>query len=158
MNLAVIRLDIFKRIKMSNNFREHGKARFEVSDNIVIVRMDGAFNEYGFITFVKKMKKVVEGFKGEQFSILMNMVEAAGGTPELRREAEKYNAWLNTQNMAAKAVVIECSVTLDIFKARVKNIKGQNMQSFKNEAEAIHWLQTQMQTATNKEKTLEQVK
>lgn len=142
---------------MNNNFREHGKASFEVKDNIIFVKMRGAFNEYGFNTFVKRIKEVVENFTGEEFSILMNMIEAEGGTPELHTEAVKYNEWLNTQNMAAKAVVIECPVTLDIFKARVKNIQFQNMKSFKNEPDAIQWLKTQMSLSTDREKMLERV-
>ena len=125
---------------MNNKFREHGNSSFCVDGNIVTVVMKGAFNEYGFRVFTNCIKSIIDDLQGERFSIMMNMIEATGGTPELYVEAEQYNEWLNSQNLIAKAIVIDSIVTLDIYNSRVKANKIQDYKSFDNELDAIKWL------------------
>lgn len=125
---------------MNNNFREHGESSFCVNKNIITVVMKGAFNEYGFRSFVNRISQIIAEFKGEKFYLLMDMTESIGGTPELYLEADKYNEWLNSQNMIAKAIVINSIVNLNIYKARVKSTLVQDHKFFDNDIDAFTWL------------------
>ena len=129
---------------ISMMFNEHGESSFRVDGNIVTFVMKGAFNEYGFRTAANRIKSIVDSFHGEKFYILMNATEAVGGTPELYQEMNKYNEWLNTQNIVAKAIVILSKINLDIYSARVTTNKTQNQKSFDNESDALKWLKNQV--------------
>ena len=121
-------------------FKAHGESSFHVDGNIITFVMKGAFNEYGFIAAVKRLKNIVASFKGEKFYILMDITEGIGGTPELYDEMNQYNEWLNSQNMIAKAIVILSKMNLDIYSARVTTNKKQNQKSFDNVPDALNWL------------------
>lgn len=130
---------------MSNKFPEHRESFFGVDGNIITVVMKGSFNEYGFKFTAKRIKCIVDTFQDKEFYILMNMLETIGGTPELYKEANKYNEWLNNQNMVAKAVVIKSRVTWDIYNARVIANKIQVNKVFDNEPDALKWLKDKSQ-------------
>lgn len=127
---------------MNNNFREHGESTFCVDGNIITVVMKGAFNEYGFRAFANRINQIIADFKGEKFYLLMDMTESIGGTPELYLEADKYNEWLNSQNMVAKAIVINSIVNLNIYKVRVKATLVQDHKFFDNDIDALKWLKS----------------
>ncbi len=123
---------------------EHGGHSIVVNGNIIVLKLTGAFNEYGVFKFTQDVKGVIESFNGKIFSILVNNLELLGGTPEAYAELEKYNKWLNNQNMVAKAMVIKSSATLGIINSLVPSIKLQNMKDFDNKYEAIEWLKSQL--------------
>ncbi|WP_019616754.1 hypothetical protein [Psychromonas ossibalaenae] len=125
---------------------EHGEHSIVVNGNIIVLKFTGAFNEYGVFKFTQDVKNVIEGFNGNIFSILVNNLELLGGTPEAYEEFEKYNKWLNNQNMAAKAIVIKSSATLGIINSLVPSIKSQNIKDFNNKSEAIKWLKEQLKS------------
>ena len=65
-----------------------------------------------------------------------------GGTPEAYKELEDYNKWLNSQNLLAKAMVINSMITLDIINMYSPSRGEQKSETFDNETDAIAWLKT----------------
>ncbi len=121
---------------------EHGEVTIEVLDNIIIVRTEGAFNEYGTQQYTHGVRKIVDGMQGQSFSVLINNLEFQGGTPEAYQELESYNAWLNKQKLIAKAMVITSSINLDVINKLSPSRASQQTRSFDNEKDALSWLQS----------------
>lgn len=119
---------------------EHGEVAIEVKDNIIIVRTAGAFNEYGARHYTNGLKKAIYDLQGESFSILINNLEFLGGTPEAYEELEKYNLWLNQQQLIAKAMVIKSAINLGVIDMLSPARASQQTQSFDNEKDAMTWL------------------
>ena len=122
---------------------EHGESSVTIDGNIISVTLLGAFNEYGLQEIANALKHTIEGLQGRKFSILVNALEFQGATPEAYVELDKLNAWLNTQNMMAKALLITSDSTLNIIKTRIPSIQSQKMEVFDNKADAIAWLKAQ---------------
>lgn len=121
----------------------HGEHSIVINGNIIVLKLIGAFNEYGVFKLIQNIKEVIKRFNGKIFSILVDYLEFLGGTPEAYEELEKYNKWLNNQNMAAKAMVIKSSATLGIINSLLPSIKKQNIKEIDNKSEAIEWLKSQ---------------
>jgi len=121
---------------------EHGEVIMTVHNNIIIVKLIGAFNEFGAKKYTDGIKELIDNLHGESFSILINNLEMEGGTPEAYDELEKYNQWLNTQKLTAKAMVITSIATIDLIDQLSPSRKLQHCKNFDNEAEAIYWLET----------------
>jgi hypothetical protein len=119
---------------------EHGEVTFTLDENIIIVKLEGAFNEFGAKKYTAGVKQIINTFQGRPFSILINNLEVLGGTPEAYEELEKYNKWLNTQNLIAKAMVISSITTLNIINLLSPSRQSQNSKNFDNEEEALNWL------------------
>lgn len=105
----------------------------------------GSFNELGAENFTLAMREAIVTFNGKAFSILVDDLEVIGGTPQAYAELESYNQWLNSQNMIAKAMVIDSPVTLAIIEKYAPSREKQNIAIFDNRADAIYWLKEQMQ-------------
>jgi hypothetical protein len=121
---------------------EHGEVTITVDKNIIIVKLEGAFNEFGAKKYTVGVKQIIDTFQGKPFSILINNLEVLGGTPEAYEELEKYNQWLNTQNLVAKAMVISSITTLDIINLLSPSRQSQQSKNFDNEEDAMQWLAT----------------
>jgi len=119
---------------------EHGEVTITVDKNIIIVKLEGAFNEFGTKKYTAGVKQIISTFQGRPFSILINNLDMLGGTPEAYEELEKYNQWLNTQNLIAKAMVISSITTLDIINLLSPSRQLQKTKSFDNEEDALNWL------------------
>ncbi len=119
---------------------EHGEVIITVDKNIIIVKLEGAFNEFGAKKYTIGVKETIDTFQGKPFSILINNLEVLGGTPEAYEELEKYNQWLNTQNLTAKAMVISSITTLDIINLLCPSRQSQQSKNFDNEEDALNWL------------------
>ncbi len=122
---------------------EHGQVSIMLQDNIIVVKLTGAFNEHGAKHYTDGVRKCVDGFNGKPFSILIDNLALLGGTPEAYEELEKYNSWLNRQNMVAKAMLINSKVALDLMNTLSPSRKLQNSQNFTNEQDAIAWIKSQ---------------
>jgi len=122
----------------------HGEHRISIQDSIIYLKLIGSFNDVGAKNFTDAMKTVIATFNGAAFAILVDDLDVIGGTPEAYAELEKYNIWLNTQNMRAKAMVIDSPVTLAIINKYAPSREYQNIDVFDNRAEAVTWLKTQL--------------
>jgi hypothetical protein len=121
---------------------EHGEVTITVQNNIIMVKLQGAFNEYGAKKYTEGVKLVIKNFNGQRFAILVDNLEMLGGTPEAYQELEQHNKWLNTQNLIAKAMVISSAVTIDIIDLLSPARKIQTCKNFDNIKDAINWLET----------------
>lgn len=122
---------------------EHGKSAVSVDGDIIIVKAVGSFNREGIVTTIEELKSVIEGFCQKEFKLLFDYSEAEGGTPDVFDRINECNIWLNSQNMVAKALVINSSIHLAILESRTPARNSQNAKSFDNKESAINWLKLQ---------------
>jgi len=122
---------------------EHGIFTVTIDTNIIIVIMKGSFNEFGARALIDSIKAKIKNFNGAKFSILVEDLELEGITPEGYKEINKYNEWLNNQNMIAKARVANSSLMLDIDHRLIPAIQKQNLKIFEDVPSAIEWLKLQ---------------
>ncbi len=124
--------------------KSHGDYFIRIEGNIVFISLEGSMNEYSVKELFFEAKTIINNFNGNKFSMLSNLSKIIGGTPEAYDEANKFNEWLNTQNMVAKAVVITSPTLSKIERIRVPAKLLQNIKEFDNEPDAIKWLKTQL--------------
>ncbi|MBL4910392.1 MAG: hypothetical protein JKX78_10335 [Alteromonadaceae bacterium] len=122
----------------------HGDSIVEFKDKIIFVALDGAFNKEGVADWIQKIKVIINNLNGERFGMLMDMREALGGTPESFELSNQYNAWLNKQNLVAKALIYGSSVFEDMDKTLVPSKKYQNTKVFDNAEQAKLWLVSEL--------------
>ena len=122
---------------------EHGIFTVTIDTNIIIVIMKGSFNEFGARALIDSIKAKIKSFNGTKFSIIVEDLELEGITPEGYKEINKYNEWLNNQNMIAKARVANSSLMLDIDHRLIPAIQKQNIKIFEDVPSAIEWLKLQ---------------
>jgi len=124
----------------------HGGYNITISDNIISIVAKGAFNEIGFQGIAVQLRELVSNLSGAPFYILVDLSELDGATPEAFNELEILNQWLNTQNMQAKALVINSAVNEMIIKKRTPALQKQNVQRFTDRLAAQQWLNLQIQS------------
>jgi len=123
--------------------REHGKSYISVDNEIITVKAVGAFNIEGIIKTINELKVVIESFHEKEFKLLFDYCQIEGGTPEVFEKINECNIWLNSQNMIAKAVVINSTMHLTILESRTPARKVHNTKNFDDRKTAINWLQAQ---------------
>ncbi len=124
--------------------REHGKSTFSINGNIITVKAVGAYNLDGIKKTIKDLESAIMSFDGKAFKLLFDYLEIEGGTPEVFDKINECNIWLNSQNMVAKALVINSPTVLSILESRTPARKLQNSQTFDNKTSAIEWLNQQL--------------
>ncbi len=122
----------------------HGQCFVSVDDDIVYVKAVGGFNLEGVITATRDIASAIHTLEHKKFKFLADYSELEGAIPEAFDKLNEFNRWLNKQNMTAKAVVINSSVTLDILRQRAPARNLHNDKNFENKAEAIEWLKQQL--------------
>jgi hypothetical protein len=122
----------------------HGNYSVELKGNIIWVVLDGAFNEFAVENWINEVKAIVNALNGKPFTILMEMSKALGATPESFELSNQYNAWLNKQNMTAKALIYGSAVFEDMDKTLVPSKQEQNIRVFDDIEAAQNWLQQQL--------------
>lgn len=125
----------------------HGDFAIEVDGNIIKFTAQGAFNDVGARAVIKGMKRAIASFNQNPFAILVNLLEFEGGTPEVFSEAERYNIWLNRQNLIAKAYIHKSEGMISIGQSLINSKNQQNIQYFATETEALHWLESELNDA-----------
>ena len=121
----------------------HGQSSISVDGDIITVKAVGAFNVEGITKTIEQLKFFIEGFGQKEFKLLFDYTEIDGGTPDVFDKINECNIWLNSQNMVAKAVVINSSILLAILESRTPARNSQNAQSFDDTTSAINWLASQ---------------
>jgi len=122
----------------------HGTVIASLDKQIIRVTLKGMFNELGAKEYTNTVKEYVLQLESKPFAILINNLEMKGGTPEAYQELESYNRWLNTQNLIAKAMVIESNLHQQIIDHYSPSRQSQNTRSFLTEEEALNWLQQEL--------------
>ena len=122
---------------------EHGKSFISVDGDIITVKAVGAYNTEGIVKVIEELKVIIESFSHKEFKLLFDYTETDGGTPEVFEKINECNIWLNSQNMVAKALVINSAMHLSILESRTPARKSQNTKNFDNKASAIYWLKLQ---------------
>ena len=121
----------------------HCKSHISVDGNIITVKAIGGYNKEGIIKTIDELKSVIEGFDKKEFKLLFDYLEVEGGTPDVFDKINECNIWLNSQNMVAKALVINSSGHLAILESRTPARNSQNSKTFENVTGAINWLKLQ---------------
>ncbi len=121
---------------------EHGVSQIFVENDVIFLEFKGAFNLEGAVKISKALKSTVEIFGQRSFKLLVDYSEAEGATPEAYQEVSDCNAWLNTQKMKAKAVIIHSAANTTILNGRSPERKVQNSRDFTDKTSAIDWLNT----------------
>jgi hypothetical protein len=121
---------------------DHGKVSIELEGNIIIVHLLGEFNEFGAKNYTDSVKDVVAGLNGAAFSILVNLLDLIGGTPEAFKEVDDLNVWLTQQNLIAKARVSNSAATVSMVQTLANSSSNQTVGDFVTHQEALKWLKT----------------
>ena len=122
---------------------EHGRSYISVDGDIITVKAVGAYNKEGMIKTIEQLESVINSFNQKEFKLLFDYSQAEGGTPDVFDIINECNIWLNSQNMVAKALVINSSMHLTILESRTPARYLQNSKSFSDKASAVNWLKTQ---------------
>jgi len=122
---------------------EHGTTSISIDGNIISMKSVGAFNREGTVRAIEKLTLAIENFSQKRFKMLFDYTKVEGGTPDVFEKIDEFNLWLNNQNMAAKALIINSSAMLEILESKSPARKFQNTKNFDNEASALSWLKLQ---------------
>ena len=122
---------------------EHGKCFISVDGDIITVKAVGAFNSEGIVKTIEELESGIESFSQKKFKLVFDYSQTEGGTPDVFEKINECNIWLNSQNMVAKALVINSSVLLEILESRTPARNSQNAKCFDDKASAINWLEFQ---------------
>jgi len=122
---------------------EHGTTSISIDGDIISMKSVGAFNREGTVRAIEKLTLAIENFSQKRFKMLFDYTKVEGGTPDVFEKIDEFNLWLNNQNMAAKALIINSSAMLEILESKSPARKFQNTKNFDNEASALSWLKLQ---------------
>lgn len=128
----------------------HGEYNITVLDDMIKITVHGAFNDVGAKALVSELKDIVLAYEHAPFVIMGNLLDFGGGTPEVFAESEEFNAWLNSRNMIAKALIFTSPALIAIEQTLVKSKSMQNIQYFENENDAKQWLDKQIEESQYK--------
>jgi hypothetical protein len=120
----------------------NGTHSIEVTENIVFIIINEAFNEYDMKAITEELKLVIEDFQQNAFFLLVDIQNSEGGTPEGFEESRKFNMWLDEQNLIAKAIICSYSILIEINESRVRDTNKQLIQYFHNKTDAKNWFQS----------------
>lgn len=121
----------------------HGESSITIDGDIITVKAVGAFNLEGIVKVIAELELVIDSFCKKKFKLLFDYSQTEGGTPEVFEKINECNVWLNSQNMVAKALIINSPINLAILESRTPARNSQNAKQFDNKASAIAWLKLQ---------------
>lgn len=128
---------------------QHGMVEISFENHIIIATLNGAFNEIGAEKYTEGVKSIVNKLKDEKYAILVDNCNMEGGTPEAYQVLEKYNQWLNTTNLVAKAIVVNSPITTNLIKSLSPSVKLQTTKSFNDKKSALKWLKEILSLGNN---------
>jgi len=121
-------------------YLDHGNVSTQIDGNIIIVYLIGEFNEFGAQNYTSRVKEAVAQFNGKPFSLLVNLLEMIGATPEAFQEVDELNYWLNKQNLQKKSRVIKSNATLFMVQVLANSRAEQVIGDFETHEQALAWL------------------
>jgi len=122
---------------------EHGESSISIDGDLITVKAVGAFNLEGIVKVITDLELIINSFCQKEFKLLFDYSQTEGGTPEVFEKINECNIWLNSQNMVAKALIINSPITLAILESRTPARNSQNTKNFADKASAIAWLKLQ---------------
>jgi hypothetical protein len=122
---------------------EHGESSISIDGDIITVKAVGAFNLEGIVKVIAELELIIDSFCQKEFKLLFDYSQTEGGTPEVFEKINECNVWLNSQNMIAKALIINSPINLAILESRTPARNSQNTKQFDDKASAITWLKLQ---------------
>lgn len=125
------------------NHLPHGHIDAWAEGNLVFAVYIGQMNLEGITIGLNGLRKVIEELNGAPFTMLIDVLKVEGGTPEAYEELERFNQWLNTQAMVAKATIINSKLQLKLINALIQARKEQNNKTFEDQSEALDWLSSE---------------
>ncbi|GAA6183616.1 MULTISPECIES: hypothetical protein [Alteromonadaceae] len=117
-----------------------GSYQFRVEGNVVYQTFTGMFSGSTAQAYLSETRKMISQFDGKPFCNLIDIRAMEGLTPEGYEMIDKFNQWVNTQNLAAKAIVVSNDVVGKIVSERVPELKKQNLRYFHDFNEAVKWI------------------
>lgn len=139
----------------TNEFdHEHGGFSLKVNRerSRITLELNGAFNEVAVHHCSIEVKSAIRSLEGAAFTLINNGESFDGATPEAYEATEKFNEWLNTQNLIAKANITKSKVIAGLSKKLVNALKDQNVRFFDNIDEAEKWITVQEENYKLKQK------
>lgn len=124
----------------------HGDFDIVFDNNIIKITVEGEFNDIAAKAIASELKQLILSLNNTPFAILADLLAFDGGTPEVFAESSEFNAWLNSKNMVAKALVFTSPILIAIEKSLVKSKADQNIKYFADKEKALIWLETQLCT------------
>ena len=121
-------------------FSSHGNFNIKTDESIIVICLSGSFNEQSAIEFISEVKLAIKHLNGDKFGILLNAIDAEGFTPEAYHEINEYNAWLNHQNIIAKAIVSQSPTLQQTSELFIPSRAPQDMKRFEKVELAYNWL------------------
>lgn len=122
---------------------KHGESFISIDGDIITVKAIGAFNLEGIVKVITELELIIDNFCQKEFKLLFDYLQTDGGTPEVFEKINECNVWINSQNMVAKALIINSPTNLAILESRTPARKSQNTKQFNDKASAIAWLKLQ---------------
>ncbi len=122
----------------------HGRHQVELVGNILQVKLIGSFNDEGVRAYSLSVQQAIEHLKGQPFAMLIDDLDVEGGTPEAFEELDKYNLWLATKPIIAKAFIIKSLALKEIILERTPALKNQEIAFFEDHVSALAWLQQKL--------------
>lgn len=121
---------------------EHGKYTINVEDTIITVTFEGMFNELASKNLCAQVEKLITDFSGNRFSMIINLLDYEGSTPDAHKEGDRHAHWLEGQNCQGKAIIASERAMLEIIRHEQKSLGKSTIESrvFKTDAEAKAWL------------------
>lgn len=123
----------------------HGKTDVERVGNIIFTWFYGSFNAEGVIEYSRKVKACIDELGDAPFAMIVDDSAIEGGTPGAYEELNKYNEWMNSQNIVAKAFVVKTGMVKHIIVQRTPALKAQNTNFFESQEDALLWVKAQLQ-------------
>jgi hypothetical protein len=115
------------------------KYDIHVKDAVIKLSMFGSFNLDIARTITKKIRVIIESLNNQPFYILVDLSTIEGGTPDGFEQGRKFNLWLDSQNLKAKAIICHSPLFRSISESRVRSSDIQLIKYFNNEADALRW-------------------
>lgn len=141
---------------MKNDEFKHEHGSFSINVNQekcrITLSLIGSFNEVAINHCSLEIKKVVKSLNGAAFTLINNGETFDGATPEAYEASERFNEWLNTQNLIAKANITKSKVLAGLSEKLIDALHDQNVRFFDSVDEAEEWISEQEEKYKLKQK------
>ena len=112
-----------------------------VEGKIITCRLNGSFSEGQAIEFDSKMKEIVGKISPAPFFVIFNLSEFTGATPEAFQVQERFNQWLATTTLVAKANIDGSEIISSIVDHHMPSRKVKLYGCFNSELDAKAWFE-----------------
>ena len=121
-------------------FSGHGHFNIELQGDLLMVTVHDTFNYEGALAYSEALTAQVRELGTTPFSLVIDLTQFSGCTPEGWREVYKLNDYLLSTPMLRKALVV--TKALDVAFAEKSNQQGlkSNTRIFDTMSSAIDWL------------------